>query len=229
MRISAIIVAAGAGQRVGGNLPKQFQLLRNKPLLCYTLQVFERCDLIENVVVVAAEEWLAFVSQQIVDRYALTKVSKVVAGGKQRQDSVFAGLQALKGETEMVAVHDGVRPFISDNKLKEVIDAALKFGAAILAAPPRDTIKIEKSGFVEKTPSRDKLWCVQTPQVFKYDLLHNAYVKAFEHGVYHTDDSALVERLGWPVKIVEGDEENIKITVPLDLKIAESILAEKER
>lgn len=204
-------------------------MLRGKPILCHTLQVFEQCDLIESIVVVAAEEWLAFVSQQVVDRFGISKVTKVMAGGKQRQDSVFAGLQALKGDADIVAVHDGVRPFITDDKLKEVIAAALKFGAAILAVPPRDTIKIEKSGFVEKTPSRDKLWCVQTPQVFKYDLIHNAYIKAFEHGVYHTDDSALVERLGWQVKIVEGDQENIKITVPFDLKIAESILAERKR
>ncbi len=228
MQVSAIIVAAGSGNRLGGEVPKQFQLLRGKPILCHTLQVFEHCDLIENIVVVASEEWLGYVSQQMVDRFAISKIKKVVTGGKQRQDSVFAGLQALKGEAEIVAVHDGVRPFITDDKLKEVIDAALKFGAAILAVPPRDTIKIEKSGFVEKTPSRDKLWCVQTPQVFKFDLIYNAYVKAFEHGIYHTDDSALVERLGWQVKIVEGEQENIKITVPFDLKIAESILSERE-
>ena len=222
-------MAAGSGNRLGGEVPKQFQLLYGKPILCHTLQVFEQCNLIENIVVVTAEEWLAYVSQQVVDRFGISKVKKVVTGGEQRQDSVFAGLQALKGEAEIVAVHDGVRPFVTDGKLQEVIEAALKFGAAILAVPPKDTIKIEKSGFVEKTPSRDKLWCVQTPQVFKFDLIFNACVKAFEHGVYHTDDSALVERLGWQVKIVEGEQENIKITFPFDLKIAESILAERER
>lgn len=220
-------MAAGSGQRLGGSVPKQFQLLRGKPILAHTLLVFERCDLVGNIVVIAVEEWREFVSQQIVDRFNFSKVTKVVAGGKQRQDSVFAGLQALAGEAEIVAVHDGVRPFVSSEKLQEVILAGQKFGAAILAVPPKDTIKIEKAGFVEKTPARDKLWCVQTPQVFKYDLLFSAYQKAFEHGVYLTDDAALVERLGGAVKIVEGDDHNIKITVPLDLKIAESILAEK--
>lgn len=209
-------------------MPKQFQMLGGKPILCHTLQVFQQCDLIEDIVVVCAEDWRAYVAQQIVDRYGFFKVMKVIAGGTQRQDSVFAGLQSLERDTEIVAVHDGVRPFVSSIKLIEVIEAGKKFGAAILAVPPKDTIKIEKAGFVEKTPSRDKLWCVQTPQVFRYDLIYDAYVKAFEHGIYQTDDAALVERLGWPVKIVEGEEQNIKLTVPFDLKIAESILAEKK-
>ncbi|HEX9652586.1 MAG TPA: 2-C-methyl-D-erythritol 4-phosphate cytidylyltransferase [bacterium] len=225
MQISAIIVAAGSGQRVGGSIPKQFQLLGGKPVLAHTLQVFQDCDLVDNVLIVAAGDWLPFVSQQIVDRYRITKVLKVVTGGQQRQDSVFAGLRALEADTEIVAIHDGVRPFLSKEKLKEVIECCRTFGAAILAVPPKDTIKIEKAGFVEKTPSRDKLWCVQTPQVFKYDLILKAYEKAYEHGVYHTDDATLVERLGCQVKIVDGEHENMKITVPFDLKIAEIILA----
>lgn len=210
-------------------MPKQFQSIGGKPILAHTLDVFERCELIQNIVVVAAEEWRGFIAQQIVDRFSFAKVTKVISGGNQRQDSVFAGLQALPEKVEIVAVHDGVRPFVSSEKLAEVIVAGQKYGAAILAVPPKDTIKIEKTGFVEKTPSRDKLWCVQTPQVFKYDLILGAYQKAFEHGVYHTDDSALVERLGWQVKIVEGNHENIKITVPFDLKIAESILSNEAR
>ncbi|MFQ5771619.1 MAG: 2-C-methyl-D-erythritol 4-phosphate cytidylyltransferase, partial [bacterium] len=119
---------------------------------------------------------------------------------------------------------DAVRPFVSVKKIVESINACQNFGAAILAVPPKETIKEAKAGYVDNTPSRDRIWSVQTPQVFKYDLLYKAYMNAFECGVYQTDDSALVERLGYPVKIVEGEYQNIKITVPFDLKLAELIL-----
>jgi len=223
--VSAIIVAAGAGQRFGGSIPKQYLSIGGKPVLYYTLQTFEQCAAIEEIVVVAAEEWLAHVTQVIVDRFGLAKVKKVVAGGNHRQDSVYAGLKALEGPPDIVAVHDAVRPFVSVAKVDEVVSACMKYGAAILAVPPKDTIKIEKDGFVEKTPFRDKLWSVQTPQVFRYDIILEAYARAYECGVYQTDDSALVERLGYPVKIVEGEEQNFKITVPLDLSLAEMILS----
>jgi 2-C-methyl-D-erythritol 4-phosphate cytidylyltransferase len=225
LHVSAVIVAAGLGQRFGGSTPKQFLSIAGKPILYYTLQIFEQCVAIEEVVVVAAEEWLSHISHAVVDRFGLTKVKKVVAGGNHRQDSVYAGLKALDGPPELVAVHDAVRPFVSAAKVDEVVSACLEHGAAILAVPPKDTIKIEKDGFVEKTPFRDKLWSVQTPQVFRYDIILEAYAKAYECGVYQTDDSALVERVGYPIKIVEGEELNFKITVPLDLSLAEMILS----
>ncbi len=224
MQVSAIIVAAGWGQRLGGSVPKQFQSLCGKPVIYHTLQKFEECPPVDEVVVVTAEDWLAYVSQDIIDRFNFKKVRKVIAGGSRRQDSVFAGLKSLDSASDIVAVHDAVRPFISIEKIEEAITACEEHGGAILAVPPKDTIKIEKAGFVDKTPSRDIMWSVQTPQVFKYDILYEAYLKAFECGVYLTDDSALVERLGVPIKIVFGEYENIKITVPFDLKLAEYIL-----
>ncbi|MFQ5863600.1 MAG: 2-C-methyl-D-erythritol 4-phosphate cytidylyltransferase [bacterium] len=225
MQVSAIIVAAGRGQRVGGSVPKQFQLVCGKPILYYTLQKFENCRLIEDIVLVSLEDWLSYVSQDIIDRFDFKKVRKIVAGGDARQDSVLAGLKALEGSAGFAAVHDAVRPFVSIDKIEETIKACQRYGAAILAVPPQDTIKIETAGFVDHTPSRNSLWSVQTPQIFKYEILYNAYLKAFEKGVYETDDSALVERFGKSkIKIVAGEYTNIKITTPLDLKLAETIL-----
>lgn len=227
MHVSAIIVAAGRGQRAGGSIPKQFQSICGKPILYYTLQKFEKCTLVDEVVLVASEDWLFYVSEDIVDRFDFKKVKKIVSGGKERQDSVFAGLKTLEGPPDIVAIHDAVRPFITIEKIEETIKACEKYGAAILAVPPKETIKIESAGFVDKTQARDSLRSVQTPQIFKYELIYNAYTKAFEKGLYETDDSALVERLGHRVKIVEGEYSNIKITTPLELQLAELILKTK--
>jgi len=221
LETAAIIVAAGQGSRVGGILPKQFQSVGGKPILSHTLQKFEDCSRIQDVILVTASEWVAYTAQEIVDPFDFKKVIKIVAGGKQRQDSVFSGLKALARPPDIVAIHDAVRPFASVEKIEAVIDACEKYGAAILAVPPKDTIKTGKSGFVDETPDRNFLWSVQTPQVFKYDLIMKAYQKAFEDGVYHTDDSALVERIGKKVKIVEGEHDNFKVTLPMDLKLAE--------
>ena len=228
MQVSAIIVAAGSGQRLGGSVPKQFQSICGKPLIYYTLQKFEDCAPIDEVILVAAADWLSYVSRDIIDRFDFKKVRKVVAGGSRRQDSVFAGIKALDGIPDIVTVHDAVRPFVSTNKIAEAISACVQHGGAILAVLPKDTIKIEKAGFVDKTPSRDIMWLVQTPQVFKYDILYKAYQKAYECGVFLTDDAALVERLGVPIKIVFGEYQNIKITVPFDLKLAEYVI-EREK
>ena len=227
METAAIIVAAGQGSRIGGDLPKQFQPVGGKPILVYTLQKFEDCSQIQNVVLVTSSEWVTYVAQEIVDRFDFKKIRKIVAGGNQRQDSVFAGLKALEGPPDFVAIHDSVRPFVSVKKIEAAIDACKEHGAAILAVPPKDTIKKEKDGFVVETPNRRVLWSVQTPQVFKYDLIMEAYEKAFNDGVYQTDDSALVERIGEKVKIVEGEHDNIKITVPMDLKWAEIKLTKR--
>ncbi|MFQ6113011.1 MAG: 2-C-methyl-D-erythritol 4-phosphate cytidylyltransferase [bacterium] len=225
MQSSAIIVAAGQGQRIGGSVPKQFQSVCGKPILYYTLQKFENCALIEDIVLVSLKDWLLYVSQDIVDHFGFKKVRKIVAGGNARQDSVFAGLKALEASVDLVAVHDAVRPFISIEKIEQTIKACEKYGAAILAVPPRDTIKVEKAGFVQNTLFRNSLWSVQTPQIFKYEILYSAYLKAFEKGVYGTDEAALVEKFGnAKIKIVEGEYKNIKITTPLDLKLAETIL-----
>lgn len=227
MRISTIIVAAGQGRRIGGDLPKQFQPVLGKPILYHTLLRFEKCTLINDVVLITGKDWLAYVSQEIVDRFSFYKVKKIVEGGAERQDSVYAGIGSLDGPPDIVIIHDAVRPFISIGKIEETIHACQKYGAAILAVPPKDTIKIARDGFVDKTLDRDLLWSVQTPQVFKYEIILKAYEGALEKGIYKTDDAALVELAGLPVSIVRGESENIKITVPSDLKLAEIIMTGK--
>ncbi|MFQ5675452.1 MAG: 2-C-methyl-D-erythritol 4-phosphate cytidylyltransferase, partial [bacterium] len=225
--IAAIIVAAGQGSRIGGALPKQFQQVGGKPLLAHTLQRFEACEQVHDLVLITPAEWETYAAKEIVDRFDFKKIRKIVTGGKKRQDSVYAGLCALEGPPVIVLVHDAVRPCVSSEKIGEVIEACGKHDAAILAVPVKDTIKVAKDGFVTDTLTRSQLWSVQTPQAFRYQLLSRAYEKAFADGVYQTDDSALVERLGVQVKIVMGEDENIKVTVPRDLQLAEQILLER--
>ncbi|MCZ6820570.1 MAG: 2-C-methyl-D-erythritol 4-phosphate cytidylyltransferase [Calditrichaeota bacterium] len=223
MKTSAIIVAAGQGLRSGGDLPKQFQAIGGKPVICHTLEKFEACAAVDDVLIVASQDWLPHVTQEIVERYRFPKIRQVVAGGKERQDSVYQGLKALDNP-DVVVVHDAVRPFVAVDKIALVVATAAENGAAILAIPPRDTIKTGHAGMVGETLDRATLWSVQTPQAFKYDLLLAAYDRAFEDGNYSTDESALVEAIGHPVRIVEGDFENMKITVPADFKLAEALL-----
>jgi 2-C-methyl-D-erythritol 4-phosphate cytidylyltransferase len=210
---------------MGGSVPKQFQSLCGKPILYYTLQKFEDCQLIDDIVLVSLEDWLLYVAEEIINHFDFKKVRKIIAGGNERQDSVFAGLKALERSTDLVAVHDAVRPFVAVEKIEETVKACQKYGAAVLAVTTQDTIKIGKAGFIDNTLSRHWLWSVQTPQIFRYEIIYDAHLKAFEKGVYETDDAALVEKFGnFPIRIVEGEFENIKITTSLDLKLAETIL-----
>lgn len=225
-RVSAIVVAAGRGTRVGGAVLKQFLQLGDKPILCHTLSKFERCDQVDDVVIVAPEDWLLYVVQEIVDRFGIEKARRVISGGPERQDSVFAGLRAVEGAAEWVVIHDGVRPFVRVEQLTTVIRAAQSSGAAIVAVRPKDTIKRGSAGMVQETYLRDSLWAAQTPQAFRYDLIVRAHESAAREGYYSTDDAALVERLGHPVEVVEGDESNIKITTEMDLQWAEFLLRE---
>lgn len=227
MRVSAVIVAAGQGKRLQTSVPKQFYLIDGKPILFYTLSKFEACSRIDEIILVVAEDWLFHVSKEVVDKFEFHKIRKIVSGGQERQDSVFAGLKALDYKPDMVVIHDAVRPLVSIAKIKETIEACQAHGAAILAIPPADTVKVEKKGFVDRTLDRSKLWLVQTPQTFNYDLIMRAHKEAQKQKYYATDDSALVERLGHKVKIVPGEEINIKITRPMDLKLAEILLREK--
>lgn len=205
-------------------MPKQYQLLDGKPVLYHTLAKFESCPIIENILIVVAQEWMPYVSQGVVDRFDFDKVRKITAGGKTRQKSVYLGLKALDEPPEIVVIHDAVRPFVSVEKISETVHACREYGAAIIAVRPKDTIKTERDGFVENTLSRERLWAVQTPQAFRYDLILEAHRKALEMGIQKTDDAALAEAMGHRVKIVEGEHTNIKITVPLDLRFAELII-----
>jgi len=209
------------GRRLGGELPKQFQNLRGQPVVAHTLKKLEQCGAIDEIVLVVGPEWLGYATDLAGE---FCKIVHIVAGGMKRQDSVYAGLKKLHAAVDVVVVHDAVRPFVSAGKIMSVIQAASESGAAILAIRPRDTVKRVVDGLVQETLDRESLWLVQTPQAFKRGLLMAAYADAFADGVYKTDEAALVERIGQPVRIVEGDEANFKITMPGDFAIAEKML-----
>jgi 2-C-methyl-D-erythritol 4-phosphate cytidylyltransferase len=221
----AIVVAAGKGTRLGGNQPKQFLELCGVPIIIHTLRQFERCEEInEIIVVVPAEETAVFSS--LAEKFEVRKLSRVVTGGATRAQSVRCGLNAI-GNAEIVAVHDGVRPFVTPDEIDRVIVAARASGAAILVAPVADTIKNIENGRVKRTPPRHNLRRALTPQCFRYDLLKRAYDQLDEvesAGIEVTDDSLLVERLGAEIIAVEGSARNIKITNEEDLALAEALL-----
>jgi 2-C-methyl-D-erythritol 4-phosphate cytidylyltransferase len=225
----AIIAAAGRGARMGGEQAKQFRALSGIPIIIHTLRRFERCTTIgEMIVVVPAGEVGGFLT--LANRYALTKLARVVQGGETRRETVWRGLQAVRAVTaEVIAVHDGVRPLVTPDEIDNTVRAAQQSGAAILAVPAIDTVKEVRVGKVIRTPERASLWHAQTPQCFRYDLLKRAYEEAITENLDATDDSALVERLGAGVSIVEGDARNIKITRPEDLALAEILLEAEVR
>jgi 2-C-methyl-D-erythritol 4-phosphate cytidylyltransferase len=224
MKVSAIIPAAGLGIRMGSNIPKQFLLLDGKPILHHTLSVLDQCSIVDEVILVVSKKEIAMVQQQIRDSHP--KVTKVIMGGKERQDSVSNGLQSLDSETDIVVVHDGVRPFVSPDLIRETVEAARDFGAAISAIPVIDTIKkVNPEGLVERTVDRSGLWRVQTPQTFQVSLLKEALEKAQADNFYGTDESSLIEYLGREVKVIPGSEFNIKITRSEDLVLGEKIAA----
>ena len=220
----AIIAAAGAGTRMASDRPKQFLLLAGTPVIIHTLKVFEQCESINEVIVVLpAAESAGFLS--LAAKYGLRKVSRVVPGGVTRADSVKRGLLAIRAATaEIVAVHDGVRPFVTVEEIDAVVSAAQTDGAAILVAPVTDTIKQVHEQRIVQTLDRAGLRRALTPQCFRYDVLREAYQNTDVTDPSVTDESVLVEKLGIPVSIVEGNPRNIKITTAEDLAIAEAIL-----
>ena len=226
--ISVIIAAAGMSNRMGSKINKQFIAINNKPILAHTLEKFEKCKYVDEIIVVAKEDEIEYCRKEIVKRYNFNKVSKIVRGGKERQDSVYNGILALNEKTDIVLSHDGARPFVKLENIIEGIKRAIEYGACVVGVPVKDTIKIiGNSQIVDETPKRDMLWAAQTPQCFKKDILMEGYIKAIEDGFVGTDDSSFVERLGIDVKMIMGSYENIKITTPEDLILAESILKDK--
>jgi 2-C-methyl-D-erythritol 4-phosphate cytidylyltransferase len=220
----AIIAAAGQGTRMAGKRPKQFLELAGTPIIFHTLRAFEQCEVIQEVVVVvAAEETVGFLS--LAQKYALRKIRAVVPGGVTRAQSVLHGLDSVaEAGTEIVAVHDGVRPFVTPDEIARTVAAAKLEGAAILVSTPVDTIKEVKDGAVVKTVTRADLRQALTPQCFRYKLLRRAYEKIDVLEPTLTDESSLVERLGVRIVIVEGSARNIKITRQEDLLVGEAIL-----
>jgi 2-C-methyl-D-erythritol 4-phosphate cytidylyltransferase len=222
MRVTAIIVAAGQGARMGSELPKVFLPLAGTPILVHTLRAVSQVMQINQIVVVVAEG--------TVDRFRIlldesgpwpVPIQHAI-GGTERQDSVAAGLAAVSVDAELVAVHDGARPFVSPAAFTAAIEAAAEVGAALLAIPSRDTVKlVHGERLAHATPPRSTVWLAQTPQVFRTALLRDAHARARRDGVIATDDAALVERLGLPVQVVMSDAANLKITTPDDLRWAE--------
>ena len=215
--IGAVIVSAGSSQRLGQD--KAFLPLADKPLLAWSVDVCQNCELISQIVIVLNKSNLAL-GQKLVPKRSWSKVVEVCLGGKLRQDSVRQGLKKLK-PCDWVVIHDGARPFLTPNLIREGLEAARETGAAIAAVPAKDTIKLgDDSGMVRETLPRQQLWAVQTPQVFRFDIITKAYAQITDEV---TDDASLVERLGYKVKLYPGDYNNIKVTTPEDLALAEVI------
>lgn len=229
--ITAILPAAGIGKRmqpVFGQTRKQFIQIHGRPLLCYTLDVFQKSDVITDIVLVCEKEWIGYVGQEIISKYNFDKVKKIIEGGAQRQDSVYNGLRAID-KTDLVMVHDAVRPMATEELIQRSAEACMTHQAVITAVRVKDTIKLQNpEQFVAETIDRSNLWQVQTPQCFDYALLKQAFEKAYADSFYGTDESMLVERLGHPVKIIEGDYRNVKITTPDDVALAQLYLPKPE-
>jgi 2-C-methyl-D-erythritol 4-phosphate cytidylyltransferase len=220
----AVIVAAGSASRMGG-IDKVMAELDGEPMICRTVRTFQNCDAVKEIVIVTREDLIVPIGDLC---RSYDKVKAVVVGGSSRQESVSMGLNALSDKVKLVAIQDGARPLITWEVIDRTIRAAHNYGAAAPAVPVKDTIKVVQGGIVKETPDRSTLKAVQTPQVFDLNLLRGALKKAKEDGAEVTDDCSAVERLGMSVKIVEGDERNIKVTTPMDLKIARMLLEEMQ-
>jgi 2-C-methyl-D-erythritol 4-phosphate cytidylyltransferase len=222
---AAIIVAAGQGVRMGPLVRKQFLQLDGSPILSHTLRVFDSCPLIDHICLVVPEGEIAYCRQNVLPAATLQTPLTLVAGGPARQDSVWNGLMALKGSSGLVAIHDGVRPFVTSEQLADCIQMADRHGACILGIPATDTLKtVSADGHIYSTLERENVWLAQTPQVFRYDLIWKAHEQSRKEGITGTDDAELLEKtLGTPIKIIPGSRNNIKITTPEDLLLAEAL------
>lgn len=220
----AVIVAAGSASRMGG-IDKVMAPLGGEPMILRTVRAFEDCEAVREIVIVTRQDLMGLIAELC---SGFTKIRSVVQGGSSRQESVKLGLLAFSKEVRLAAVHDGARPLVSGELIDKVIRAAHSYGAAAPAIPVKDTIKIFEGGFIAATPDRSTLRAVQTPQVMDRDLLLGALEKAEQEGTALTDDCSAVEHIGMRVRLVEGEERNLKVTTPLDLKIAELLLEEKK-
>ena len=228
-KVVAVVPAGGTGKRMGAGTPKQFLMLDGVPLMLHALRVLDRAPGVAEVVLVVPKEERDRALSEVVERYGLKKVLKVVPGGATRQESVRHGLNEVDKDVEIVVVHDAVRPFITEDRIERSIEAARQHGGAIVAVPMKDTPKqAGPDRLIQRTLDRTELWLAQTPQTFRRALVVEAYQKAAIAHVHATDDAALVERLGHKVAIVEGSWENIKITTPEDMILAEAILAARK-
>lgn len=227
LRCTAIIMAAGKGKRMQTAVSKQFLPVCGKEILAWTVDVFEKSPLVDNILLMASADGKEDV-QHLWDNYGWKKVAAVLEGGKERQNSVANGLAAVEEDTDIVLIHDGVRPFVTEEMIADSIVAAQAYGGAVIGVPAKDTIKVcSADGMAVETPDRSTLWQIQTPQTFQRDLIVNAYEKADRDGFLGTDDASVAEFAGHQVKVVMGSYRNIKITTKEDLVIAEAFLKEE--
>lgn len=229
MFVSVIIAAAGNSTRYGTGKSKQFLILDNTPVLIKSIQAFEAIDDVKEIIVTARKQDFDII-EDFIAQYGVRKVKHIVEGGATRQDSIYAAVENVDEKADLVAVHDGARPLIKRKVIESVIQKADEVDAAACAVPVKDTIKIiDSSGKIVTTPERDSLRAVQTPQIFRFSLYKEAIEKAVSDGKQYTDDCQLVESMGYPVYLVDGDYENIKITTPDDLLVAEKFLSERRK
>ena len=235
-RCTAIVLAAGQGTRMGTKVQKQFLELEGKPVLYYSLEAFEKSSIIDDVILVVGEGQIEYCQKEIVEKYQFRKVDTITVGGKERYESVYRALSEMdKDETKRngyVFIHDGARPFVDEGIIERTYAAVREYGACVAGMPSKDTIKVVgEDGFAKETPERKNLWLVQTPQVFETDLIRNAYDRLMkEASIRVTDDAMVVEQmLGIPVKLIEGSYENIKITTPEDLPVAEVFVKKRKK
>lgn len=234
----AVVLAGGRGKRMGTALAKQYLMIREKPILYYSLDAFEKSDLIDEIILVVGKGQIPYCRREIVEKYQFRKIRAVVEGGAERYHSVWEGLRILEQEkmkNGYIFIHDGARPFINEEILNRAYNEVCKCHACVVGMPVKDTIKIaDEQGRIRMTPKRSLVWQIQTPQVFSADLIIPAYREVIEHeqellgqGIQITDDAMVVENVcKCPVKLVEGSYENIKITTPEDLDIAEMFMRE---
>lgn len=224
---AAIVLAAGQGKRMQSHVQKQFLLLNDRPLITYALEAFENSP-VDQIILVTGSDEIRYCREEIAEKYGFSKVTKVIAGGRERYHSVYEGLKAAKG-AEYVLIHDGARPLLNQEIISRALEGAKKYGACVVGMPVKDTIKTAGAdGFVASTPNRSTLWQVQTPQAFFYPWISQAYEKLFSREEYQqgvTDDAMVLEAMtSHKVKLIEGSYFNIKVTTPEDMAVAEALL-----
>ena len=225
-RCTAIVLAAGQGKRMHSKIQKQFLEIGGKPILYYSMECFQKSPLIQDIILVTGEDMISYCQSEIVEKYGFTKVCKVTAGGKERYDSVYAGLLCCQ-DTDYVYIHDGARPFVTEEMIQRGYEAVKRTNACVMGMPSKDTVKLaDPSGYIKETPDRKIVRNIQTPQIFSYDLIRGAYESIRKKDMSNvTDDAMVVEQeTGTKILLVEGSYQNIKITTPEDLAVAEAFL-----
>ncbi|MBE6012536.1 MAG: 2-C-methyl-D-erythritol 4-phosphate cytidylyltransferase [Lachnospiraceae bacterium] len=224
---TAIIAAGGKGERTGLNIPKQYVEINGKPVLAYTIEAFQNNSLIDHIIIVAGEDYIDFCKENIVLKYGFSKVKHIIKGGESRMLSVYEGVKLCE-DSGIILIHDGARPFVTQEEIKKAYEGAFNKNACILACPSTETLKAVKDGIIEKTIDRSLVYSAKTPQAFKGRLIKQAYEKALKDGYSATDDASLLEYIGEPVYIEEGSFQNIKITSSEDIIYAEYLLNSRE-